>query len=555
MDKKILGEINRMYEIMGLDMIQEQDLQKGMIINVDGVDKEVVDIIPKELKDIVVPQNFEAGATELNTETKTALDATIQSLIDFLATPELRNVNWRININAGASQIPVGNTLAKNLGLTSSDPFVGRNEELAKLRAEAVIKYFSDKLKTAGVTNIDFPEANITIGSTDWESNKKAYKAKDQSVIDKFKKEQFMNLSLGAAGITVELADLPDICGGKMEKEGGRAEAANKGPEGGGSLPYATYPDNDGKGFQVDLGLNTEGEITFTFNSYWIPDMFQLTYNGETLTSSGPQGPGFVSNSFDNCEEGSSCARVFTRQIDRLKKELENSTKKTDKSKEKVDAALVKSIRLGRKLKQILKIENNIDAPDSVDLEWFKGFFEVFPPREKNWVQSWATGQRKLRYNKNFKGGYSRYKEILDDNDNVVGYEGRGDFEDGDDVWKDLIEKWAKLDKKFDEKTQDFEEKKEDTDELTSDTQEKIAKLEKELVDLQSVGESSEYSRKMTGVLTSEPYNFPYGVIGEQGKIVIDKIKGEQYAYIQVYAPLDKTAWECNITCKEKQTA
>jgi len=47
MDKKILGEINRMYEIMGLDMIQEQDLQKGMIINVDGVDKEVVDIIPK----------------------------------------------------------------------------------------------------------------------------------------------------------------------------------------------------------------------------------------------------------------------------------------------------------------------------------------------------------------------------------------------------------------------------------------------------------------------------------------------------------------------------
>ena len=59
----------------------------------------------------------------------------------------------------------------------------------------------------------------------------------------------------------------------------------------------------------------------------------------------------------------------------------------------------------------------------------------------------------------------------------------------------------------------------------------------------------------MTEILTSDPYNFPYGVIGDQGKIVIDKIKDVQYAYIQVFAPLSGTEWECNITCKEKGTA
>ena len=96
---------------------------------------------------------------------------------------------------------------------------------------------------------------------------------------------------------------------------------------------------------------------------------------------------------------------------------------------------------------------------------------------------------------------------------------------------------------------------KDESNKETSKIQIEISKLEKELLELQKTGESSAYSEKMTKVLTDDPYNFPYGVIGEQGKIVIDKIPGEQYAFIQVYAPLDATAWSCNISCKEKPSA
>ena len=178
MKKNILAEISRMHEIMGFGLIQEQNLEIGQIITDKGEKKKIVDIIPKTLQDIIVPQEFEAGATELTPATTTKLDTTIQELIDFLATPYLRDVNWKISINAGASQIPVGNTLAQKLGLTSTDPFVGRNEELAELRAKAVSDYFKEKLNTAGITNIEFPEAIIKIGATDWESNKEAYKNK-----------------------------------------------------------------------------------------------------------------------------------------------------------------------------------------------------------------------------------------------------------------------------------------------------------------------------------------------------------------------------------------
>ena len=276
-----------------------------------------------------------------------------------------------------------------------------------------------------------------------------------------------------------------------MEKSGTRAEATTLGAESGGSLPYATYPDNEGKGFTVDLGLNTEGIITFTFDSYTIPDMFQLTYNGETFTSSGPGGrEGFVSNRFDNCDEGSACARVFTREIDKLKKELGRETTKTNRAAEKVEDAYNKTVRLSPKYVRILQIENKVETPSNVDLAWFEKFFELFPPADKNWWKRNISmrGERNLKYNPKLKGGYARYRANEDTDGNVIGYEGRGDYEDGKELWEYIIDKWATLDEKFDDKTDDFEEKKENTSGLTSTTEKQIADLKKALADLQSTG-------------------------------------------------------------------
>ena len=531
MEKNILEEINRMHEIMGSSVVFEQNLEKGQIINYKGEKKKIIDIIPKTLQDIIVPQEFEAGATELTPATTTKLDATIQELIDFLATPELRNISW------------------KKLGLVNTDPFIGRNEELGKLRAKAVSDYFKKKLNNVGITNIEFPEANVKIGSTDWESNKEAYKNKDSAIIAKFNKEQFMNLSLGAAAVEVVLADLPKICGQKMEKSGTRANKNDKGVDFG----WASYPQNDGKGFEIDLGENTEGVITFTFDSYTIPDMFQITYNEETFTSSGPGGmEGFVSGTFSNCDEGSSCARFFTNEIKKLNKDLGKKERKTKKAGEKVDKAYAKSKNISIKYRNILKRENKLETPKSIDLAWFKKFFKLFPPQERSSVGKMFRNKRSLKYNPKFKGGYSRYKEITDSDDNIVGYEGSGTFIDGKDVWDHLIDIWGDLDKGWDGKKGDLESSQGDTKNATSSTEKQIIDLENDLIELQKTGKSSKYSEKMSKILTSDPYNYPNGVIGEQGKIVIDKVKNVQYAYVQVYAPLGGTEWECQISCKKK---
>ena len=45
---------------------------------------------------------------------------------------------------------------------------------------------------------------------------------------------------------------------------------------------------------------------------------------------------------------------------------------------------------------------------------------------------------------------------------------------------------------------------------------------------------------------------FDTGVIGTNGEITFDKIKGKGDMYLQVYAPLDGTVWAASVTCKDK---
>ena len=45
---------------------------------------------------------------------------------------------------------------------------------------------------------------------------------------------------------------------------------------------------------------------------------------------------------------------------------------------------------------------------------------------------------------------------------------------------------------------------------------------------------------------------YPNGVIGTNGSITFNKIIGEQFMYLQVFAPLDGTVWGASIACKDK---
>ena len=74
----------------------------------------------------------------------------------------------------------------------------------------------------------------------------------------------FLSATASAQATQETLAELPEICNTNIKGSGGRGKRGSKGPTG---LPYAAYPENDGLGQKIDLGVNTEGEITFNFTA------------------------------------------------------------------------------------------------------------------------------------------------------------------------------------------------------------------------------------------------------------------------------------------------
>jgi len=76
-----------------------------------------------------------------------------------------------------------------------------------------------------------------------------------------------------------------------------------------------------------------------------------------------------------------------------------------------------------------------------------------------------------------------------------------------------------------------------------------IQKLQNELNDLIENGNPNSYAKAMTRKLRW--LGFDQGVIGENGSVQIEKVKGAADMYLQVYAPLDSTAWRASVTCKD----
>ena len=65
-------------------------------------------------------------------------------------------------------------------------------------------------------------------------------------------------------------------------------------------------------------------------------------------------------------------------------------------------------------------------------------------------------------------------------------------------------------------------------------------------------GNPDDYAKAMTRKLLG--LGFPAGVIGTNGSITFDKVKGVGDMYLQVYAPLDGTVWRAEVACKDLQS-
>tara|TARA_R110000824_G_scaffold114880_2_gene265688 strand:+ start:3530 stop:6349 length:2820 start_codon:yes stop_codon:yes gene_type:complete len=327
-----LNEINRVREIMGLKPIMEQKI--GSKVTRDGKRYKIVDLIKEKLPKTNIGQTFASAVYKLSDKSLDAVEELAKKMVDFFSAPDLKRIKFEIDLEGGASLVPLQASKAKSMGMPGwQDATVDeRNMWLAEKRTEAVKTYLENALDTAGIDNVTIPEPTVTLGTTAWDTTKGAHH-------DDYTDEQFMNVSFKATGTREVLEALPAFCKKKFEPEAGGQ---------GGAPEYKIYP---GEGMQLNLGGGT-GKITLQFNAMQVPDKFILTYAGEEYVSSNPDTgvEGFVSALF---------RKMSQKDLELVKPKLEKITLEVEKLEtEIVEAqAIIDSTTEDQALKITAKLE------------------------------------------------------------------------------------------------------------------------------------------------------------------------------------------------------
>jgi len=527
MKRLIQEELNRVHQIMGV--INEQETK---IVYQDGkrFERTVSDIPPYE------SDNWRAEFAS-GKFSSSDLDGTpdLTGLVKWLNDPRLQNTNIVVAVTAGTSKVPVkpGGEVAKALQAIGKTP---DNEGLAIARGETAVEMVKNQIRTLIPEEI-FNNIEFTVDLSKVEEG--PVWDKIDATAQKYTDHQFLTTLAFATGQEETLTELPDICNGTLKGSGGKAKKKNKGP---GGLRYAVYTENERDGGYLgqhyDLGLDTIGMITMNFNAIKIPDMFQVTYNNQTYTSSGPGGEGFVSNSFKTCEEGSTCWESYMRKIGKLGKKTETKEKRVTKAEGK--QKLLNS-KYWKMLVGTHGYKPGIDIPVDryIGREWIIDFFEKFKPGSKNVVSRMFTNKKRMKYNKTFTDGWSAYEEMADGSWEPTE---RAKVVKGKDVWAKINDIWITLDDRV-------EDAQKDVDKASSENEKEVVRLEAELADLMANGNPNSYAKSMTRQLKWMGYE--QGVIGTNGSVSFEKVKGAADMYLQVYAPLDDTAWNASVTCED----
>ena len=526
MNKKLLSEITRVKEMMGI--LNEQDVNPKEIRTIDGKRYEVSSTVLPPYQSGKWSATFKPGKYKGGDMTGN-IDGDIAKLAKYLNQPDLVNQKVFVAITAGSSKSPInpkGNlaTILKGEGVEPT------NAGLAELRGRTALNLVKSGLKGQIPYNL-FNNIEFVVDLSQIEQGPDFVVGTDNANDPKYTPYQFLSATASAQATQETLAELPEICNTNIKGSGGRGKRGSKGPTG---LPYAAYPENDGLGQKIDLGVNTEGEITFNFTALKIPDMFQITYGENVYTSSGPGGEGFVSNRFKTCEEGSKCYKNFTKRIQRLEDSIGDMGERLDKKK---------SITRGLPSSYVgmLEFTNGVDVPEDrrVDMEWITNFFEKFTPAKKNFIKKLFTKKKRFKFNSDFKDGYRYYNEDGTPRDRRPGEV------KAKDVWKRINDIWIEL-------SDSYEDYADDKGGKISAKEKEIETLKAELKQLMETGNPDDYAKAMTRKLLG--LGFPAGVIGTNGSITFDKVKGVGDMYLQVYAPLDGTVWRAEVACKDLQS-
>jgi hypothetical protein len=522
MKKGILNEISRVREIMGLVVEQE-------IRTIDGKKYEVTSTVLPPYESgkwsaTFAPGKYSGGDLQGN------IDSDIAGLAKYLNQDDLKNQKLIVSVAAGSSKTPItpGGNTAKMLTNAGVAP---DNAGLAELRGRTAIELVKNGLRGQIPQEI-YDNIEFVVDLSKIEAGPD-FKEGDDPNDSKFTEHQFLSATAFAEATQETLAELPSICNQpKLGGSGGKGKENSVGPTG---LPYAVYQENEGKGKEYDLGMGTEGEMTFTFTALRIPDMFQITYGDNTFTSRGPGGEGFVTNSFDDYKEGSRGYNSIMRKIENLEKSAGRDGKLLDRYNNR-ELRISESTANALRALEIPFTEQG--KRGKISRLWIVDFMEKYQPGSKNTWGKIFGKKRKMKVSPKFiqdliaTGGiYTNYGERF-----------------GKNAWDEINEVWMKIDEQFDDKQKNVLAKAEEKQKRYGGAT--AAELRLQLEKLQGTGSMNEYAEMANKELKAA--GFDMGIVGTNGSITFDKVPSIDKMYLQVYAPLDGTAWKASLACKEK---
>ena len=335
MEKNIISEINRVKEIMGLEVLLEQS--RNVVRTLPDVDV----LVGNSMTPITFPDNIVLPIAKGNEGVTDVSKITFQNLLpdlkDFIIklkknlavdyTPE------SISIDSGASPTPANRAVPKGYSQAQVDFSYGNEEPdnkiLARKRGEVILELLNKFIprKWGGkYSNLDQDKVN-----KNWEELSALVKANPQTNSTKF-------VAINVVGTKKVKGRAIYGCGKKLSVRGEQGDKNNNW--------IATLKPQEKSEVKLDkegnlnLGKYTEGKITLQFNPLLVPDAFKITYNGEVtyvpFTSNNPEqmDDPFVTipNAGTNKKTGDKVD--VTIDLGSLIKQIENHTEANQKVRE-----------------------------------------------------------------------------------------------------------------------------------------------------------------------------------------------------------------------------
>jgi len=539
MEKNIISEINRVKEIMGLEVLLEQS--RNVVRTLPDVDV----LVGNSMTPITFPDNIvlpiakgNEGVTDVS---RITMKNMLPSLKDFIIklkknlaadyTPK------SISIDSGASPTPANRAVPKGYSQEQVDFSYGNEEPdnkiLARKRGEVILELlnkFISKKWGGKYNNLDQDKVN-----ENWKELSALVKANPQTNSTKF-------VAINVEGTKKVKGRAIYGCGKKLSVKGKQGDKNNNW--------IATLEPQEKSGVKLDkegnlnLGKYTEGKITLQFNPWLVPDAFKITYNGEVtyvpFTSNNPEqmDDPFVTipNAGTNKKTGDKID--VTIELGPLRKEVENHLAAQQKIDE-IEKRLISTIP--QETKDVLqKIRSQYGKKKNTPLSVFH-FCKL-----KDINGEARRGMTNREWFKEYWGWSEAITNYAYKKANELGF----DIECGEyNQWKDVRDKvMGKI------SSNKFFKKARKSKLISYNKEKKVYELDEEKIKELGGGSYNQLLNRASEYASDPEIKklLLQGVVGKPQSVTINKVYGKPNVKIEAIAPLSTTQYTIGLKCESE---